>query len=178
MPIEVPDCHCVLCQELTELDWRTRTTADTVIEHGWQVLMVPADDAGPGWAYTIGLWHKHGLPELAMFGLDARVMHQLLNDLAKAAVNGEPAAADQERHGIVKGYPVVLKSVDYRWYEAFFGTAIGFYRRPPFDFLQVVWPSRDGAFPWQPGGDDLLNRQPRLWLHPDEHPVGVWTQDL
>ncbi|WP_329183129.1 hypothetical protein [Actinacidiphila glaucinigra] len=45
-------------------------------------------------------------------------------------------------------------------------------------FLQVVWPNRDGAYPWQPGGEDLIDRQPRLDLHPDKHPAGVWTQDL
>jgi hypothetical protein len=27
-------------------------------------------DKGPGWAFTIGLWHTCGLPELAMFGLE------------------------------------------------------------------------------------------------------------
>ncbi|MFF1400824.1 YrhB domain-containing protein [Streptomyces sp. NPDC058287] len=48
----------------------------------------------------------------------------------------------------------------------------------PFPLLQAVWPNRDGAFPRQPGGEDLLERQPCLWLRPDEHPVGVWTQDL
>lgn len=111
--------------------------------------MIPADDLGPGWAYTIGLWHQHRIPELAMFGLDISRMQTLLNDLARRAAEGQALEADQERHDIAN-VPVVLKSVDYRWYKAFFGTAIGFYRKPPFPFLQVVWPNRDEAFPWQP----------------------------
>lgn len=57
-----------------------------------------------------------------------------------------------------------LRVIDYRWYKAFFGTAIRFYRRPPFPVSQVVHP--------------VDERQPSAWLPPDEHPAGVWTQDL
>ncbi len=177
MPTEDTTCHCVVCQDIDEPDPRTQLTVDTIHQHGWQVTMIPADAQGPGWAYTIGLWHRHRIPELAMFGLDVRLMQTVLNDLGERAVDGQPLEADQERHDVAS-VPVVLKPVDYRWYRAFFGTALGYYRKPPLPFLQVVWPNRDGVFPWQPGGEDLLARQPRLWLHPDEHPVGVWTQDL
>ncbi|MCH5677311.1 DUF4262 domain-containing protein [Streptomyces gilvus] len=145
--------------------------------HGWQVVMVPADGQGPGWAYTIGLWHSHRISELAMFGLDIHVMQSILNDIGRRAVEGATVRAGQEWHDVAS-VPVVLTAVDYRWYKAFFGTAIGFYRRPPVPFLQVLWPDREGDFPGQPGGEDLLGRQPRLSLPPEEHPVGVWTQDL
>ncbi|MGP4009949.1 DUF4262 domain-containing protein [Streptomyces sp. 4N124] len=177
MPTDPAACHCVVCQQADALDPRTQSTVDTVAEHGWQVMMIPADDQGPGWAYTIGLWHRHRIPELAMFGLEIHLMQTLLNDLSRRAVEGQPLETDQERHDIA-GVPIMLKPVDYRWYKAFFGTAIGFYRKLPFPFLQVLWPNRDGAFPWQAGGENLRDRQPRLSLHPDEHPVGVWTQDL
>ncbi|MEV6020353.1 DUF4262 domain-containing protein [Streptomyces sp. NPDC051997] len=177
MPTNHTACHCVLCTDISELDPRTQATVDTIHRHGWQVTMIPADDAGPGWAYTVGLWHQHRIPELAMFGLDVSMMQTLLNDLARRSIEGQALEADQERHDVAST-PVVLKPVDYRWYKAFFGTAIGYYRKPPFPFLQVTWPNRDGAFSWQPGGEGLLDHQPRLWLHPDEHPVGVWTQDL
>ncbi|MFG3589474.1 DUF4262 domain-containing protein [Streptomyces sp. NPDC047990] len=177
MPTGDNTCHCVVCQDINDLDFRTQSTVDTIRLHGWQVMMIPADDLGPGWAYTIGLWHQHRIPELAMFGLDTSRMQTLLNDLARRAVEGQPLEVDQEVLDIAN-VPFTLQSVDYRWYETFFGAAIGYYRKPPFPFLQALWPNRDGAFPWQPGGADLLEHQPRLWLHPDEHPTGVWTQDL
>jgi hypothetical protein len=177
MPTDHTACHCVVCHPIDTLDSRTHKTVDTVAEHRWQVTMIPADDQGPGWAFTTGLWHRQRIPELAMFGLDTRLMQTLLNDLAQRAVDGQPLETDQERDDIAS-VPIVLKPVDYRWYKAFFGTAISFYRKPPFPFLQVIWPDRDGAFPWQNGGEDLLNRQPQLSLHPDKHPAGVWTQDL
>ncbi|MFJ8769586.1 DUF4262 domain-containing protein [Streptomyces clavifer] len=178
MPTSEGLCHCVVCQDIEELDPRIQSTVDVIQQHGWQVTMVPVGpNEAPGWAYTIGLWHRHRIPELAMFGLDIRMMQTLLNDLGRRAVEGQHLEADQVRHDVAS-VPVVLKAVDYRWYKAFFGTAISYYRKPPFPVLQLVWPNHDGAFPWQPGGEDLLTRQPRLDLHPVEHPVSVWTQDL
>ena len=56
-------CRCVLCH-----DYGDRDEADnmdlTVIEHvqqyGWHVVMVPEDEIGPAFAYTVGLAHTHG----------------------------------------------------------------------------------------------------------------------
>lgn len=177
MPTGHAPCHCVVCQDISELDSRTQSSTEVIHQHGWQVMVIPADDQGPGWAYTIGLWHSQRMPEVAMFGLDSQAMKTILNDLGRRAVEGQPLEAEQQRSDVAS-VPVVLKAVDYRWYKAFFGTAIDYYRKPPFPFLQVVWPNRGGAYPWQPGGEDLLAHQPRLDLRPDEHPVGVWTQDL
>jgi hypothetical protein len=114
-----------------------------------------------------------------MSGLDMRTMHTLLNDLAQHAIGGRPVADGQERDDVIKDYPIALKAIDYRWYEAFFGTAIRFYRRPPFPVLQVVWPSKQGRFPWDAEtAEPYRDLQPQLWLNPPDHPSGVWTQDL
>jgi hypothetical protein len=174
-----PACRCVVCHDHGDRDTADpmdRRTVEQVQEYGWSVVMVPADDEGPAFAYTIGLWHTHGSPELAMFGLDVHMMQTLLNALGGKAASGTRLAADQEHHGIVEGAPVVLKDADLRWYRTFFGRAIAFYRRPPFPVLEVVWPDTDGSFPWQPGSDERYRRsQPQLWLTPAAHPEGVWT---
>ena len=170
-------CRCVLCLDPGVLDDVTQLTVEQVEKHGWQVTMIPADEQGPGWAYTVGLWHTYRIPELAMFGLDIELMRGILDNLGRLAVDGRVLEPDQERSDVAT-VPVVLKDVDYRWYKAFFGTAIDFYGRPPFPYLQVVWPTRGGAFPWQPGGAALFSHQPQLWLHPDSHPAGVWTEGL
>ncbi|MES9511775.1 DUF4262 domain-containing protein [Streptomyces sp. NPDC000609] len=55
--------------------------------------MVPEDEIGPGFAYTIGLSHTHGAPELAMLGLDVHAMHHMLNRLgAKSAADARQPA--------------------------------------------------------------------------------------
>jgi Domain of unknown function (DUF4262) len=152
---------------------------ENISRFGWHVAIVQEDEVGPGFAYTIGLAHSFGAPELAMFGLDARVMHTVLNTLGQQAANGTVPAEDQEHAGVLKRYPVILRRADQRWHRTFFGRAIGFYRRPPLPVLQVCWPDSNGVFHWQ---DDCADRhqqsQPRLWMPPTEHPRGAWTVEL
>jgi hypothetical protein len=177
-----PACHCVLCHDYGDRDNRDpvqTATVRNVEEHGWSVLMIPADEHGPGFAYTIGLWHSHRAPELAMFGLDVEVMKSCLNDLGTRAAGGELLAAEQAYDDVIESYPVRLKPIVLTWCNTLFGRTIGFYRRPPIPFLQVLWPDRDGRFMWDAGSDDALRRrQPQLWLAPGEHPPGVWAQDM
>ena len=180
--LRVSDCTCILCHDYGDADQRDRTdleTIATVRKHGWSVMMIPADAEGPGWAHTVGLWHTHRVPELAMFGLDVELMRVCLNDLAGKAPAGQPLATDVPRDDVIKNYPVYLKEVRRPWYRAFFGQAIGFYREPPFPFQQVVWPDREGHFHWDDDrAEQLEQAQPQLWLEPAEHPAGVWTKDL
>jgi hypothetical protein len=179
MPDDRSACRCVICHDYGdrgEADHLDVRTVEQVEEHGWSVVMVPADEEGPGFAYTIGLWHTHGAPELAVFGLDIRTMHELLNALGCEGAAGDTLRSDTERHGIIEERPLFLKTADLRWYREFFGRAISFYRRPPFPVLQVVWPDPAGRFLWQPGTDERYQEsQPQLWLDPAEHPAGVWT---
>ncbi|MFF9492766.1 DUF4262 domain-containing protein [Streptomyces flaveolus] len=179
MPRDLPSCRCVICHDHGDRDEADPTdlrTIEQVEEHGWSVVMVPADDEGPGFAYTIGLRHTHAVPELAMFGLDIQTMHALLNALGHHAVAGTALECDTEYHGIIEDRPVILKPAGLRWYREFFGRAIAFYRRPLFPVLHAVWPDADGRFPWQPEADEqYCQSQPQLWLKPDEHPPGVWT---
>lgn len=181
MTADEPRCRCIICHDYgdrAELDDIDRNTIRHVREHGWSVLMIPEDDSGPGWAFTVGLWHTLGVAEVAMFGLgNLDSMRSCLNLLGSRIREGHAVTVGEERHDVVKGYPVVLKPVDQGWYRAFFGTALAFYRRPPLPFLQLVWPDRDGHFPWQRPSEDAP-RQPALWLAPDDHPPGVWTAAL
>ncbi|GGM20913.1 hypothetical protein GCM10010129_76430 [Streptomyces fumigatiscleroticus] len=178
MPLDRTACHCVVRRHVNDPDPRTRLFVDTLEQHGRQVVLIPADDRGPGWARTVGLWRRHRVPELAMFGWDVRQMQVVLNDLGRRAVaEGQPLDSGRERRDVGSD-PVVLEPVDHRWYRVFFGTAIGSYGRPPLPFRQVVRPDRDGVFSWQPGGEGLLHHQPGLWLRPEQHPVGVRMQDV
>ncbi|MFF4341493.1 DUF4262 domain-containing protein [Kitasatospora sp. NPDC001540] len=179
MHSEPPACRCVICHDYGDRDRADRIDRSTNVhigEHGWSVIMVPADEEGPGFAYTVGLWHTHRRPELAMFGLDVQAMRAMLNLLGARAAAGEPLVAGRAYGDVVEGRPVVLRDVDRGWYREFLGMVIAHYRHPPVPVLQVLWPDADGAFPWQPeSGEPYRAQQPQLWLPPAEHPAGVWT---
>ncbi|MER5476036.1 DUF4262 domain-containing protein [Streptomyces sp. NPDC002734] len=172
-------CHCVICHdygdrgEATALD---EHTVRHVQDHGWSVVMVPADEQGPGFAYTVGLLHSHGVPELAMFGLDVQLMHALLNELGRQAADGTALEDGGTYEGVIEGRSVALRAAKRGWYREFFGRAIAFYRKPPLPVLQVVWPDAENRFVWEPTADPRFeDSQPRLWMTPDEHPAGVWA---
>ncbi|MEU7428780.1 DUF4262 domain-containing protein [Streptomyces sp. NPDC040750] len=175
-------CRCVLCHDYgdrDEADGMERTVIEHVQQHGWHVVMVPEDEIGPGFAYTIGLAHTHGGPELAMFGLDIQAMHRMLNTLGEKSAAGEALAVGQSHPDVVRGYQVALRQVDRGWYRTFFGQAIGFYRRSPLSVLQVAWPDAEGLFHWDEQADERHREsQPQLWLPPSDHPVGTWTTEL
>jgi hypothetical protein len=175
-------CRCVLCRDYgdrDEADSMALTVIEHVQQHGWHVVMVPEDEIGPGFAYTIGLAHTHGGPELAMFGLDVHAMHRMLNTLGEKSAAGEALADGQVHPDVVDGHRVALRQVDLGWCRTFFGQAIGFYRRPPLSVLQVAWPDPEGRFHWDEQVDvGHRESQPQLWVPPADHPVGIWTAEL
>ncbi|MGV9524761.1 DUF4262 domain-containing protein [Streptomyces sp. JUS-F4] len=175
-------CRCVLCHDYGDRDETDRlglTIIENVRQHGWHVVMVPENEIGSGFAYTIGLSHTHGAPELAMFGLDVHAMHRILNRLGVKSAAGTVLTEGQRHPDVVDGHHVALRQVDLRWYRTFLGQAIGFYRRPPFPVLQVAWPDVDDRFPWEVQAEARHREsQPQLWLPPSEHLVGTWTAEL
>ncbi|MCE7081681.1 DUF4262 domain-containing protein [Streptomyces sp. ST2-7A] len=176
------ECRCVLCHDYGgrgEADELHLKVLENVRRYGWHVMMVAGDEVVPGFAYTIGLAHTHGVPEFAVFGLDLPTMHRMVNMLGDRAVEGAGFGDEEERREVVEGHRLVFKSADLRWYRTFFGRAIGFYRRPPIPLLQVTWADPAGLFPWEEqASPQHRESQPRLWLPPEDHPSGVWTTEM
>lgn len=145
MPRDPFECRCVLCHDYgdrDEADPADLMIVENVARHGWHVVMVPEDDIGPGFAYTIGLAHTHSVPELAMFGLDVHDMHRMLNTLGDRAAAGTPLDDGQEHQDVTASHPVVLRVADLRWYRTYFGRAIRFYRRPLSRYCKSRGPTR------------------------------------
>lgn len=178
MSVDGSACRCIICFDYGDRDRLDNFALRTIVhikEYGWSVVLIPARDGKPGWAFTVGLWHSHRSPELAMFGGDVYEMEVCLNTLGGQISEGLHVADGDEREGIVQGQPVRLRSVDAHWYESLFGRALDFYRRPPLPFLQVVWPDKVGRFPWDAAAEEgYLRAQPMLWQAPDEHAAHAW----
>ncbi|WP_375499254.1 DUF4262 domain-containing protein [uncultured Jatrophihabitans sp.] len=97
---------------------------ETVIRCGWQVVTVGGDapctccgsdsdsNDGPAFAYTVGLGHRAGHPELAMTGLPVAVMHHALNSLADRAVrSGLRIRQYSDRHYSARRPPGLVSPV-------------------------------------------------------------------
>ena len=127
-------------------------------------MKVPADEATPGWAFTIGLFHRFGHPELIVFGLPLDVAHEVLN-LTGEAIGSGKVYEDGSRHDdFLEGYSVVVRSARPRWIGPFLGLGSWFYSQEAFPFAQLLWPDREGRMPWDPDASPWMrDNQPLLY---------------
>jgi hypothetical protein len=183
-------CDCHICRPDETYDEQDRRVIDTVLRHGWQVILVSEsggcsdpdhhdhttddhDEPGPAFAYTIGLGHRTGHPELLMSGLDHRVMHRALNDIARRIMDGLRLAPGDALENVLAGVPVAVEQVSDSALAETVTWSGWFHRRNP-EALAIVWPDRNGVFAWQPGAPEILNElQPDGWRVPIEHTGGL-----
>jgi hypothetical protein len=164
-------CECLICGDYASRERLDAIDLDliaTVRRHGWTVVAIP-DGEPAAWAFTIGLWHHYGSPEIAMFGLDPHTMHRALNAIGAQIALGKPA---QVNDGI--------KPVTGGWQGVYCGAAMGFYRDSAgaVPFFQMLWPDSDGRFPGRPGcAQHCRDGQPHLWLPYEEQP-SAWTRHI
>ena len=184
------DCHVCRPDEAYDDDL-DRGSIDTVLRHGWQVILV-SDQGGcthhdhhhddvdhdhapstPPFAYTVGLGHRCGHPDLLIAGLDPQVMHRALNAVAQRVMDGLRLSPGDALEDVLAGVPVAVEQVA----EDALGETVTwsgwFHRRRP-EALMIVWPDRSGVFAWQPGAPEVLDElQPREWRVPAQHREGL-----
>ncbi|WP_405434080.1 DUF4262 domain-containing protein [Micromonospora sp. NBC_00617] len=166
----IEGCSCLICSDSAPT--RDSRTVELVRDHGWSVLRV---GGGIEFAYTIGLWHSFRRPEVVMFGLDGEGMQHWLNACVDHAREQGWPAEETPFHGVLDGFPTQLRAVDPSWHDPLFGTAYRFYRGVTVPFQQLVWPDRNGLWPWEDGATaSSRNRQAHSWLPVREHPQGAW----
>ncbi len=140
-----------------------RKLLDDVDEYGVHIVHVPENGDGPGFSFTVGLWHNFEQPEVIVFGLPEAVAHDLLNALADAADEGQKFLAEQKHEGLLIDYPVRFVGVPKASYHDFLGSAMWAYEGDDFGCVQLVWPDKQGRWPWDPDARDrFAEKQPVL----------------
>lgn len=110
-----------------------------------------------------------------MSGLDHRVMHRALNDLARRILNGQRLAPGDSLEHVLAGVPVAVEQVADETLRETVTCSGWFHRRKP-EALAILWPDRHGVFAWQPGAPVILDElQPRVWRVPIQHTGGLAT---
>jgi len=117
----------------------------------------------PQYAYTVGMGHSFGQPEVLVIGLPREVAQDLLDNLADEADGGRTFAAGEQHDGLVRGYPVRLLRVSGDQAAQWLPLVGWAYERADVPCLQLVYPDRQGRWPWQPDVRDGFRRiQPVL----------------
>jgi hypothetical protein len=146
-----------------------RDFLDIIERHHWHVMLVSADEEGPGFAYSTGIYRLTGMPELIVFGLARDVAHFVVNEYGNRVRAGENLSPGEFYDDFLEGHPVTFIQTDSPDRDREYTTWTSwFYDRKPFPVLQLVYPdSRSGAFPWQPGyREEWRDLQPLLGSPP------------
>ena len=144
-----------------------RKLFDDIDEFGVHIVHVPDDEGAPGFSFTVGLWHTFEQPEVVVFGLPEDVAHDLLNAIADDAAEDKKFLPGTRHEGVLVGYPVRFFDVPKDRYDDYLGSAVWAYEGSDFPCVQLVWPDKQGRWPWEPGArDGFAASQPVLGRPP------------
>lgn len=135
-------------------------------DYGISVIGVARSSDSPTFTYSVGFFQIDS-PEVIIFGLDPRIATTLLNDLYSKVVEGKIKPRDWLVDTTLANLPVTFRRADPdvidEWMTAAFAWSRKKTRRDP-ECLVMVWPDREGKFPWDPGFDTKFEGvQPQVW---------------
>jgi hypothetical protein len=133
----------------------------TVVEHGWAAVAVDAD---PPFMYTAGLWRLADHPELIITGLPNEPAKWVLDRAVALVREGKHLVAGTTVAGLIGDYPAAIRDVDPSRLSEL-AEAADLYRGVIYTALQIVWPDREGRFPWDRGAArEYCEAQPLLFV--------------
>jgi hypothetical protein len=145
------------------MDDYVRDIAWHVRSHGWSVVALPPEAEFPGWAYSIGMSHTMGAPEVCVFGLPVADMHRWVNQVGERVRDGLSLRPGVTIDGVLAGHSLTVRPVHPSWHADLFAYGLEFYRCSV-PMVQLVWPALSA------------DPQPSLWLPKDDHPPSLWTR--
>jgi hypothetical protein len=123
---------------------------------------------GPAFAYTVGLPHQLGHPELLMSGQRADLMHHALNAAARMVQQGHDFTAGVLTENVIGRFPVLAEDLTFEACAELLRFSWWFHRQPV-PGVQLVWPDTAGVWPWQPGSAGFATElQPPGWRLPTD----------
>jgi hypothetical protein len=155
--------HTALDADPSLLDQQEKNFVAKIREHGWFGTNVGADDEGPGFSYTTGFWLNLKFPEIIIFSLSGKVAHDTFWYIYKELKAGGAFEIGEPTDTIFESSQAVLLDVNTRHFPEFLGWSRWFYGSDSFKCLQLVWPDREGRFPWDPAAaEEFVRSQPCL----------------
>jgi hypothetical protein len=141
-----------------------REELEAIAQDGCVVIKVFGAGAGEEWAYTVGLEHSYGHPEVLILGLSHELTQILLHNIASRIMRKGLSFRHGTSHtDVIDGYQCFFQRIAQAEYGEYFAAAEWFYDHTDFEAVQIIWPDVEGIYPWQPGASDDFKRvQPVL----------------
>lgn len=140
-----------------------------IMERGFVIIRNPPNRKlrKPPFAYTVGLSHRFGRPELMLFGFSEDDSLSMINELVRRYVRpGFGIPLDDPILRVLTRGPIIVKPVSIERARPYARFAVDYceYMCIACVVHQIVVPDGDGKFPWEEGYDARLDGfQPRLF---------------
>lgn len=145
------------------LDEHEQNFVSKIRTHGWAGTHVTPDSEGPGFSYTTGFWLKFRFPEVMLFSMRGKTAHDTFWTIYRELEAGRRPPMGEPTGAIFENADVVFLPVSLQQYPNYLGWSGWFYGNDAFECLQLVYPDRDGHFPWAAeASDDAPTAQPDL----------------
>jgi len=125
-----------------------------IAQYGWSFMYVDADQVRgmEPFSYTIGLEKTYGHPEVVIFGLPAQSAHGIISAVAAAVKEGESMPLHDPVEDIIGGdLKVIFKPLEHALYADYLSVAIKTYGTTDFRTLIMLWPDKEGKYPFDTG---------------------------
>lgn len=147
----------------TASDEGERKVLDDIGKYGWHCLNILGEGSLPPWTFTIGLFQTWKHPELILFGLKRETAHAILNIIATGLAEDRRIDLSLPTDELIESGSCVFVEVGQSQYREHVGFARWYYQGDDFPLYQIVWPSKDGYFPWNAkASDSFRDWQPVL----------------
>ena len=132
------------------MDKHEQRALENIEKYGCHIMYVfDPKSAEPPFTYSVGLYKTYGFPEIVIVGLRAETSQVIINGIGLDYKEGKSLKAESYSSEILRGYDCFVTEVDKKFYEAYFGWGIWFYKGTDFPVLQLLYPSAEGHFPWE-----------------------------
>jgi uncharacterized protein DUF4262 len=136
-------------------------------QYGCHILHVAGEGELPPFSYSVGIQRSAGRPEVVVVGLKQPIAHFVINEYNRRVQEGETFTPGDRYEGFLEGFDVLIEQVDPQFYSDYFGWDLWLYGGPEFEVLQLVWPTTEGLWPWQPDASEWFRGwQPLLTKSP------------
>ncbi|MFD1257407.1 DUF4262 domain-containing protein [Mucilaginibacter terrae] len=140
-------------KELNEAD---KQVLSDIEQYGFHVVHVIEDDAGPGFSFSVGLYHSYKHPEIIILGLTQDLAHTIINNIVLDIQDGKQFDAFTFSDDILNNYQTYFLPVDKANYRSYLGYANWYYKNNDFPVLQLLYPNSKGIFSWEENCPDAF----------------------
>jgi hypothetical protein len=146
------------------LDEHDKQLLSDIDRVGWHIVIVEEDEEGPRFAYTVGLFHSFGHPEVIVVGQRIELQGYLLNEIGSQIKSGSVFVPNVRYPDLLEvPFECAFVDVSPAALDEYLGYARWYYRDRIFPVLQCLWPDRSNLTPIDPRFEPRLRgRQPLL----------------